>query len=1122
MPKYIELGYPLDLLFNRDCKFKNYEKNINKIDFEKITNEINLGGLVLPEENFTGSGNIIIRGKPGTAKSTLAMQLAVAAGFNNLYSFYITLEESPDNTLKKVESFGWESTCKVLNELCNNKVNQTYIENLIANCQNDNKVIISSLSPRNVFKETNNDDTLFHDRYKQLERILIETSIYNKKNKITGNRVGIICIDSINVFGDSLLNRTEIFRLFELFKQYEVLGIFIVEEDEKFLFSTDNKLNSETIEYVADIVISLTTGEDDGYSMRYFEITKSRYQHQVYGKHPFKISEIIKPFQKKFPRRAIRVFPSLHYLVYGTDTPDSTDTNDNPGNQENNVNINYKRKDFFFDPSVALYLPNESFSTILIEGARATFKSTLARDFLLKGLFKDRDDTNDNSNYSHVLIIRFHDRPSSKNNTFLQQFLISEACRKYFTDELKLGNNVLWENFKIDEEISEKENTKRFLNSYIYEKNNRRYRFTELVFKSGYVFPEELIQIFLETLKQFESPTRVVIDEIGRIGSSYPLLFKSKTAGELFITALVHIIRNYKIKLLITGTTGEYDRSDHVINITRTVVDTIVLTDNINVFGDNYVIIKGEGLRSSESQIDIENVPGVIQPLKNGFFKIEKDKFYGLVGFDTDNIYRPEIDLYLFRENALHLKYSTELIKLLKYAFSYGGDAIFTSKDLEITTHTIYDSTSTAFHDSLGLLRGRPIKKTVICTIDEYSINEDLEDIMVPVNKELIRECKINKPSKLDKYSLPYYDNVLVIVYNSEYNTYKKECDKLTNDERNEINNWKFNSWEDLYNKISELDSSNPQKIEIDFKSNVDETLSCLLLDTIFASIEESQLSYKEDEIQLDKLIRKLLKKVNGSDILLKNMFALSKIIRKSKKSKMWRGGEINEDVNTVKFKNEIKEEKLLPGSIFYICWYSELRELIECYPRLASQLYVYRLPGGGFTGDWRISVMKGSVSVNLGYDVLRILCGEEEDYKRFIMGVGLPTNGRFYKGKNLKKNVDSKFLAWPNSKLLFDKQNQSLDEKILFDINKDLENTKGRKIIYDDIPQIFKLYYIHEKANKRSKIKNYKAIRPSLVILFKQLIRLESEVEIKTIIIDRMKNIIKRFNVNRKPHFNQ
>ena len=1108
MSKHIKLGYPLDLLFNRKCKFKDYEDEINIDEFKEIDPKINLGGLELPKEDYTGSGNIIIRGKPGTAKSTLAMQLAVSAGFNHLYSFYFTLEESPDNTLKKVTRFGWNSICKILDEPCNNDINnQTYIESLIASCQkNDHKVIISSLSPRNVFKEKDDDNSLFHKRYKQLERILIETSIYNKRieeEKLKGTSkvdpVGIICIDSLNVFGDTLLSRTEIFRLFELFKQYKILGIFIVEEDEKLLFSDDNKLHGQTIEYVSDIVVSLTTGEDDGYSMRYFEITKSRYQHQIYGIHPFKIFERDQKSKKKSSLKAIRVFPSLHFLVYGTDAP----------YPKIRGNKNNSRNDFFFDPSVILYLPDESFSTILIEGPRATFKSTLARDFLMKGLFNDKRKNENNKTSAHVLIIRFHDRPSSENNAHLQQFFISEECNENLSKIGLEGNNI-WGNFK--NKISEKENSKRFLNSYVYETESIKFRYSELVFKSGYVFPEELINIFLETLKKIGKPTRIVIDEIGRIGSSYPLLFKSKTAGELFITALVHIIRNYRIKLVLTGTTGEYDKSDHEINIARTLVDTIIETDNINVFGDNYVIIKGEGLRASELQTNIiENVPGAILPLKDGLFKIEKDKFYGLVGFDTDNIYRPELDLYLFSENTMHSEYKKEVLELLKYALSYGGDNYLTKKNLEITTHSIDDSTSTAFHDSLGLLKGRPIKKTVICTVDEFSINKEFKNLMIRVSDELIDYCKINKSdNELDKHFLPYYDNVLVLVYNLQTD--------LTSEEKKKLNNWTFNSWKNLIEKIEELKNEGEQKeIKVDFKSSVEETLSCLLLDAIFASIKESGMKYDKNlDIYLDEQIRELLSWENGRNLLLENMNALSEIIRKSDKSYSWRGrkikdGEEEKDKKQKGEKTDIEEkEQFLEDSTFYICWYSELRELIKSYPYLASQLFVYSLPGGGFTGDWRIALMKGSVSVNLGFDVLKLLCAEEEDYKRFVMGVGLPTNSRFYKGQNFKENVKSKFLAWPNSRLIFDDQNENLDRKILNDIK---ANLNGTEISYNDIPQIFKLYYIHEQANRRSKIKNYKAIRHALVILFKQLIQLDDKEEIGEIIIDRIANIIGRFS---------
>ena len=69
----IYLGYPLDILLNRDCKFSDY-KNIIGTCKKPIKNKGEMGGIVLPNDNDPGTGNIIIRGKPGTAKSTLALQ----------------------------------------------------------------------------------------------------------------------------------------------------------------------------------------------------------------------------------------------------------------------------------------------------------------------------------------------------------------------------------------------------------------------------------------------------------------------------------------------------------------------------------------------------------------------------------------------------------------------------------------------------------------------------------------------------------------------------------------------------------------------------------------------------------------------------------------------------------------------------------------------------------------------------------------------------------------------------------------------------------------------------------------------------------------------------------------
>jgi len=304
----------------------------------------------------------------------------------------------------------------------------------------------------------------------------------------------------------------------------------------------------------------------------------------------------------------------------------------------------------------------------------------------------------------------------------------------------------------------------------------------------------------------------------------------------------------------------------------------------------------------------------------------------------------------------------------------------------------------------------------VICTIDEFSKEERSTNAMIPIRLNNSSEDK-------EEYSHAYYDNVLILVYNIGFNKDKKGSKELNIKEKKDLNNLIFKSWEDLYNIIDDLKNKigYKDKIKIDFKSTVEETLSCLLLDTIFSSINYTKPKYKKNEkICLDKQLSKLLETKVGVKKLLKNLLALSKIIKMSRKADKWRGKKIEYD-------KEKKKEIFIPDSTFYICWYSELRELIDLYPNLTSQLYVYRLPGGGFTGDWRISLMKGSVSVNLGKEVLNLLCDEEEDYKRFLMGVGLPTNSRFYKGANFEKNLKSKFLAWPGSKLLFD-GNNSLD----------------------------------------------------------------------------------------------
>lgn len=94
---------------------------------------------------------------------------------------------------------------------------------------------------------------------------------------------------------------------------------------------------------------------------------------------------------------------------------------------------------------------------------------------------------------------------------------------------------------------------------------------------------------------------------------------------------------------------------------------------------------------------------------------------------------------------------------------------------------------------------------------------------------------------------------------------------------------------------------------------------------------------------------------------------------------------------------------------------------MLEKYSHLdlAGKIRVCPLPGRGFRGDWYIGVVDGSVSVNLGKNVIDMVTNKEEEYNRFVHGVGLPTRHIFdwYSDKDNKGQIKpTSFYAWPQA----------------------------------------------------------------------------------------------------------
>jgi len=141
---------------------------------------------------------------------------------------------------------------------------------------------------------------------------------------------------------------------------------------------------------------------------------------------------------------------------------------------------------------------------------------------------------------------------------------------------------------------------------------------------------------------------------------------------------------------------------------------------------------------------------------------------------------------------------------------------------------------------------------------------------------------------------------------------------------------------------------------------------------------------------------------------------------------------------------------------------------LLHNYPELAPKIEVFSLPGGGFKGDWSLAILKGSVSETLGDDVIKMLSDRKEDFKRFVQGIGLPTDNSVF-------TEQTAFMAWPGSM---------------------------------DHMRLSNIYNIHKKALRRSELDGYLNLRLALSALFRELILMKSEKNIKTGIVDRLQDI--------------
>ena len=578
-------------------------------------NNIYTGGLRLPEKgHHEGSGNIVIIGQPGAGKSTLAFQIAAmcTSTINKGISIYYSLEVPSKNMIANMTRPGGQLTTKLLfhfpdsTEL-NNLSSQNLCKRLssILKGEENNivpQILLPSMSPRSI-SAGGSTDFLFLSRYEELELMLKAVNLYNDMAKNNKNpMVKSVVIDSLNAFGNNPLNREELFRLFDLFHHHAILGIFTLEENS----INRTSLDVETVKYMADVIISLEKDYYNDYACQYIEVEKSRYTSHVIGKHPYKISEqkqkddtkssMTKPGVRKY----LEILPSLHYRIHGSEAKSYIYKEiENEDNKDNIFGID-EMNDVL--PNHIVGRNPDVPQIISIYGETGIYKSDLAINSILHGII----DKNESG-----LIIRMGDRPVFPFNgvrlntqilTRLRNKFDITATNKDSTDACKLFNIDLYE----DDDLNKlpRSEHKYSASGWYFRSDKTGPKLIEIAFKSGALLPEEFIEEVCSIIKQFHV-RRVVFTDVKSLGVSYPFLVKSRTSGNIFLPAFVHLMRNYRVHVVMSCTQSNLTISNQESNKASVLSDAVISCSLQNINNIREVSLTGEGLITNNKQAKI-------------------------------------------------------------------------------------------------------------------------------------------------------------------------------------------------------------------------------------------------------------------------------------------------------------------------------------------------------------------------------------------------------------------------------------------------------------------------------------------------------------------------------------
>ena len=570
---------------------------------------------------------LLIKGPPGSGKTTFALELCYRLAKNATASTYVSLESESSQIIENATDFGWQED--VMKQIQTNAKDKEAFLNVCgsehAESQNqstDNMISAGAdIATNMLMTAASTGDfitittvsilTLIKDLSKlPFSKLKFKNPFSRNTNTPKLPNSQILVIDSLNIF--PLNEREEAFRkILEIArKSPEKQKIKLI------LFILDAKSNIDSNpfwEYVCDTVIELNHYENNNYFLRTIEIVKSRFQQQVLGKHQFKIyskpndnktnvNDIgdIDTLSRMHPVRkegGIFIFPSIHFYLskYGKFTQSGELDYDAtfPNTFSDFLAIQPKTKEGGFPAGRC---------TALI-GCRGGHKSHLAYLHILArltGKYQGGKPADAENNVALIISLRDDEK------------MITATLNGILDNEFpKKGWNV--ENFVANG------------------------RLEILYYPPGYISPEEFIHrifVSIHKLKIKKKKVTVIFNSIDQIGARFPLCAKL----DIFIPSIIQILIGESITSIFIAVDekdqpveqyGLLPMADLILSFHQYQMTLKQYNDILNIGKSKRNLEKEEGQKREEIILTVERFAGGKKGGAKGLLELGNNNMHG-------------------------------------------------------------------------------------------------------------------------------------------------------------------------------------------------------------------------------------------------------------------------------------------------------------------------------------------------------------------------------------------------------------------------------------------------------------------------------------------------------------